>query len=130
MEQLDALAASLFGERDPGEIFFVGKSQEILEEGEDYVLQLPLPHVELSKVKMTKRGDELFISIGNFKREMLLPAILAQRNAGGAVFNNGMLQVRFPQSARCRHGIVGCFPYRRGNSVRNWCGFTRLQRIY
>ena len=70
--------------------------REILEEGEDYVLQLPLPHVELNKVKMTKRGDELFISIGNFKRELLLPNVLAQRSAGNAIFNNGMLQVRFP----------------------------------
>lgn len=96
LKQLETLAGSLFGETDPGAILFVGQTQEILEEGDDYVLQLPLPHVELSKVKMTKRGDELFISIGNFKREMLLPTMLAQRSAGGAVFNNGMLQVRFP----------------------------------
>lgn len=96
LDRLDTLAATLFGERDPGEIFFVGQAQEILEEGDDYVLQLPLPHVELNKVKMTKRGDELFISIGNFKRELLLPSILAQRDAGGAIFKDGMLRVRFP----------------------------------
>lgn len=96
LERLEALAGVLFDETDPGEILFVGQTQQILEEGDDYVLQLPLPHVELSKVKMTKRGDELFISIGNFKRELLLPSVLAQRNAGGAIFNNGMLQVRFP----------------------------------
>ncbi len=96
LEQLDKLATTLFAKSDPGEILFVGRSQEILEEGEDYVLQLPLPHVELSKVRMTKRGDELFISIGNFKRELLLPSVLAQRDAGGAVFSDGILQVRFP----------------------------------
>lgn len=96
LPRLHALAATLFGERDPGEIFFVGQAQQIAEEGEDYVLKLPLPHVELNKVKLTKRGDELFVSIGNFKRELLLPAVLAQRNASGAVFANGVLQVRFP----------------------------------
>jgi arsenite-transporting ATPase len=96
LPRLEALATSLFGERDPGDIFFVGQTQQIAEEGEDYVLKLPLPHVELNKVKLTKRGDELFVSIGNFKRELLLPAILAQRNASGAVFANGVLQVRFP----------------------------------
>jgi arsenite-transporting ATPase len=96
LARLDALGQALFEDTDPGAILFVGQTQEILEEGEDYVLQLPLPNVELSKVKMTKRGDELFISIGNFKREMLLPTVLAQRNAGNAVFNNGILQVRFP----------------------------------
>lgn len=96
LQRLEALAESLFGETDPGEVLFVGQAQEILEDGEDYVLQLPLPHVELNKVKMTKRGDELFISIGNFKRELLLPNVLAQRNAGNAIFDNGLLQVRFP----------------------------------
>lgn len=96
LEKLQRLAATIFAERDPGQIFFVGQTQQILEEGDDFVLKLPLPTVELNKVKLTKRGDELFISIGNFKRELLLPSVLAQRNASGAVFANGVLQVRFP----------------------------------
>jgi arsenite-transporting ATPase len=96
IEKLQMLASALFPDNDPGQIFFVGQTQQILEEGNDYVLKLPLPHVELNKVKLTKRGDELFITIGNFKRELLLPAVLAQRNAGGAVFADGILQVRFP----------------------------------
>lgn len=96
IEKLQMLAEALFPQTDPGQIFFVGQTQQILEEGNDYVLKLPLPHVELNKVKLTKRGDELFISIGNFKRELLLPAVLAQRNAGGAIFIDGILQVRFP----------------------------------
>ena len=96
IEKLNALAASIFAERDPGQILFVGQTQQILEEGDDFILKLPLPTLELNKVKLTKRGDELFISIGNFKRELLLPSVLAQRNASGAVFANGMLQVRFP----------------------------------
>ena len=97
IDKLNALAASIFAERDPGQIFFVGQTQQILEEGDDFILKLPLPTVELHKVKLTKRGDELFIQIGNFKRELLLPAVLAQREASGATFANGMLQVRFPQ---------------------------------
>ena len=96
IEKYHSLAGTIFAERDPGQIFFVGQTQQILEEGDDFVLKLPLPTVELNKVKLTKRGDELFISIGNFKRELLLPSVLAQRNASGAVFANGVLQVRFP----------------------------------
>jgi arsenite/tail-anchored protein-transporting ATPase len=96
LERLHTLAGTLFAERDPGAIFFVGQAQQIEVEGDDYVLKLPLPNVELNKVKLTKRGDELFVSIGNFKRELLLPAILAQRNASNASFANGVLQVRFP----------------------------------
>ena len=61
-------------------------------------MRLPLPNVELDRVKLVKRGDELFVSIGNFKRELLLPAVLAHRDASGAVFADGVLQVRFPPS--------------------------------
>ncbi|HMN31085.1 MAG TPA: ArsA family ATPase [Caldilineaceae bacterium] len=96
LEHLRELAATLFAEHDPGQIFFVGQAQRIDEEGNDFVLKLPLPHVELNKVKLTKRGDELFVTIGNFKRELLLPSVLAQRNATNAVFSDGVLQVRFP----------------------------------
>lgn len=96
LERLEELALNLYGDRDPGAVFFQGSAQSIQEDGEDYLLRLPLPHLELEKVKLTKRGDELFISIGNFKRELLLPTVLAQRSAGGAVFANGALTIRFP----------------------------------
>lgn len=97
LERLSALAQDLFGEADPGQVFFTGQPQAIEEEGSDYILKLPLPHVELEKVKLTKRGDELFITIGNFKREILLPAVLAQRDAAGALFTGGVLRIRFPE---------------------------------
>lgn len=60
------------------------------------MLRLPLPQVELEKVKLTKRGDELFVNIGNFKREMLLPSVLAQRDASRVTFVGGVLKIRFP----------------------------------
>jgi len=96
VEQLRELAAHLFADRDPGAVFFTGQAQTIKEEGDDFVLQLPLPNVELGKVRLTKRGDELFVSIGNFKRELLLPSVLAQRDASSATFVNGILKIRFP----------------------------------
>jgi len=98
VENLRELAISLFPDSDPGEILHVGKVQEIVEEGDALILRLPLPNVELDRVKLVKRGDELFVSIGNFKRELLLPAVLAHRDASGAVFVDGVLQVRFPPS--------------------------------
>lgn len=96
LDRLRALATTLFGEDDPGRIFFRGQTQEIEERGDEFILKLPLPQVELDKVKLTKRGDELFVRIGNFKRELLLPAVLAHRNASNARFENGMLLVHFP----------------------------------
>ncbi len=96
IERLEILGRALYGDRDPGEVLYTGQPQQIVEEGDDFVLKLPLPNVELEKVSLKKRGDELFVSIGNFKRELLLPTVLAQRSASGAVFTDGVLSVRFP----------------------------------
>lgn len=95
---------TLFKEDDPTKVFFRGTTQEIVKEGDEYLMRLPLPHVEIGKVSITKRGDELFIAIGNFKRDMILPLTLAERPAKRAVFRDGKLEVRFgppevPQTA-------------------------------
>jgi arsenite/tail-anchored protein-transporting ATPase len=92
---LSMVGHRLFGEIDPVQVQFRGKTQEITRDGNEYVMRLPLPHVEIGKVAMTKRGDELFIEIGNFRRDMILPMALAERPARRAVFRNGVLEVRF-----------------------------------
>jgi arsenite-transporting ATPase len=95
LDDLAEIGRELFKEEDPIKVFFKGSTQEIVKDGEEYVMRLPLPHVEIGKVSMTKRGDELFIAIGNFKRDMILPLTLAERPARRAVFKNGVLEVRF-----------------------------------
>ncbi|MDP9312949.1 MAG: TRC40/GET3/ArsA family transport-energizing ATPase [Chloroflexota bacterium] len=95
VEDLSRLGRTLFGAADPTHVFFRGATQELSKVGDEYVLRLPLPHVELNKVNMTKRGDQLFVEIGNFRRELILPLTLADREATRAVFKNGTLEVRF-----------------------------------
>jgi arsenite/tail-anchored protein-transporting ATPase len=92
---LAQLGRKLFGDADPAKVFFTGKTQEITRENGHYVLRLPLPHVELDKVNMVKRGDQLFVEIGTFRREMILPVTLADREAERAIFRNGTLEVHF-----------------------------------
>ena len=93
---LSQLAADCFGDRDPGDVYYQGMLQEIneLEDG-GYQLRIPLPFVTSSNVRLRKRGDEMFITIGNFKREMILPTVLAKRKAGGGRLNEGVLEIDF-----------------------------------
>jgi arsenite/tail-anchored protein-transporting ATPase len=93
---LSRLAADCFGEADPGDIFYRGLLQEVVEQpGDRYLLRLRLPFVQSSNVRLRKRGDELFITIGNFKREMILPTVLARRRAGVGHLQNGILEIEF-----------------------------------
>jgi arsenite/tail-anchored protein-transporting ATPase len=93
---LRQLALDTFGEEDPGQIFYRGMVQEVVEgEGDSYLLRLPLPFVEGGRVRLRKRGDEMFITIGNFKREMILPNVLAKRRAGSGKLVDGVLEIEF-----------------------------------
>jgi arsenite/tail-anchored protein-transporting ATPase len=93
---LSRLAADCFGEHDPGEIFYRGAVQEFSELPDGgYRLRLPLPFVTSGEVRLRKRGDELFITIGNFKREMILPTVLARRKAVSGALRGGTLEIDF-----------------------------------
>ncbi len=96
VEALSRLAHDCFGDDDPGQIFYRGKLQESVEnEDGSYTLHIPLPFVTKDAIKLRKRGDELFITIGSFKREMILPTVLAKRRAGGGQLHDEVLEITF-----------------------------------
>ncbi len=96
VEALSQLAHDCFGDEDPCQIFYKGSVQEVVEhEDGSCTMRIPLPFVTGDNVKLRKRGDELFITIGNFKREMILPTVLAKRKAGGGALDNGVLEISF-----------------------------------
>ena len=97
--QLAELAQAIFGDTDPTCVFYRGPIQEVTREGDVYVLRLPLPHVEMNKVVMTKKGDEMIVEIGNFKRDITLPAVLANQEAKLARFVNKALEIHFTAPA-------------------------------
>lgn len=98
LEDLSMIGNDIFKDTDPVPVQFRGKTQEIQRDGEGYVMRIPLPHVEIGKVSLIKRGDELFVEIGNFRRDMILPMTLADRPAERALFRNGVLEIRFGAS--------------------------------
>jgi arsenite/tail-anchored protein-transporting ATPase len=96
---LAALAGEVWGAEDPTRVYFRGALQELTKHGDGYVLRLPLPHVELAKVVMTKKGDQLIVEIGNFKRDIALPSVLVNQDATVARMANSALEVTFAPGA-------------------------------
>src|SRR5438270_5770510 len=93
ISQLGKLADVIFGDQDPTQVYFRGQIQEITHQGDEYILRLPLPHVEMNKVLMTKKGDEMIVEIGNFKRDITLPSVLSNQEATVARFVNKALEI-------------------------------------
>lgn len=92
---LDAFARALFRDRDPTEVFHVGPTQRIEATPTGYVLEVPLPNAELDRVSLMKRGDALYIDVGNVRRELSLPATLAGLEPGRARYQHGTLVIPF-----------------------------------
>lgn len=94
-EALARLGADIWGSADPTAVFHRGAPQELIKRGNTYILRLPLPHVELAKVGMLKKADELIVEIGNFKRDVALPTMLIPLEATVARMVDGALEVTF-----------------------------------
>lgn len=96
LEALALLAHDCFGEEDPCQIFYRGVLQEVREQPDgSFMLRIPLPFVKGGEVRLRKRGDEMFITVGNFKREMILPHVLAKRRVESGHLVDGVLELTF-----------------------------------
>ena len=92
---LSRMAEVVYGDRDPAERFYEETSQRVEKAGSDYVLALRLPFAERGEVGLARQGADLFVTVGNYRREISLPRVLAGRPTVGASIEEGELRVRF-----------------------------------
>ena len=92
---LAELAHQVFGDRDPTQVLHRGATQRIERQDDGYLLQIPMPNVEVGRLSLLKRGDELYVDVGNFRREITLPLTLAALEPGTARMHDGMLEIPF-----------------------------------
>ncbi|TAH54207.1 MAG: ArsA family ATPase [Chloroflexota bacterium] len=95
LEMLRRTAQSAYGDQDPARIFYEGSPQEIEKNGSGYVLKMKLPFAATSDVHLTRAGDELAISVGNFRRNAILPRALASLEVQKAKMDDGKLVINF-----------------------------------
>jgi len=98
-KMLATMAQAIYGEEDPAQRFATSNPQRIDKDGTDYVLSLKVPFVDRSAVDLSRHNGELFVTVGNYRREISLPRVLARRETAGASIDNGELRVRFARPA-------------------------------
>jgi arsenite-transporting ATPase len=89
------MAQETYGEQDPSQHFATSSPQRIDKDGTDYVLTLKVPFADRSAVDLNRHNGELYVTVGNYRREISLPRVLAQRDTSGATIRDGELRVRF-----------------------------------
>jgi len=96
---LSRMAKAIYGEEDPARRFATSNPQRIDKDGADYVLSLKVPFVDKSAVDLSRHNGDLYVTVGNYRREITLPRVLARRETAGASIADGELRVRFAPRA-------------------------------
>ncbi|MEX0826630.1 MAG: TRC40/GET3/ArsA family transport-energizing ATPase [Acidimicrobiia bacterium] len=93
--KLRLLAEELYADLDPTDRLATSTPFRVFEEGEDVVLALFLPFAEKGEVDVMRRADEVYITVGPYRRSLVLPDSLRRREVVGAKLMEGELWVRF-----------------------------------
>ena len=94
LEALGALAEDVFEDAEPLGVLFRGATHDIVRNGDGYDVVFHLPLAQKRSVDLSKKGAELLVKVGNYRRSILLPDALARLSAAGASFEGGSLKVR------------------------------------
>jgi arsenite-transporting ATPase len=97
---LDALrrfGTVLYGEDDPAASRHVGEPLRVRRSRGKLVLDLELPFADRDDLDLGRRGDELLVRIGPYRRAVVLPDSLRRRHVEGATLRKGKLSVTFAE---------------------------------
>jgi arsenite-transporting ATPase len=95
LEALEMLSEEVFGDEEPLRVFFRGATHEIAKSNGGYEVVFNLPLVEKKSVDLSKKGAELLVRVGSYKRNVLLPDSMVRFKAAGARIEGNKLKVRF-----------------------------------
>ena len=95
VDALAAFALGVYGEGDPSAHHHHGPVIDISRDGERTVLTMPLPFTDRRDVSLVRRAGELIVSVGPYRRALLLPDSLSARKIVDASVRGGLLTVVF-----------------------------------
>lgn len=99
IDTLRKLGESLYGDKNPAEQMFDGKTHSI-EKGEtegQYTLRVPLPFVDKDDMDLYRSRDELTLRVGPYRRNIVLPYALWDLEIADAKFEDSTLCIRFAE---------------------------------
>jgi arsenite-transporting ATPase len=95
LDRLRAFADRVYAGQPPWERLHVGSLLDLQRDGDRWVLTLELPFTDRRDVGLVRRQGELLVSVGPYRRALLLPEALRHRRVVEAVVRQGQLAVTF-----------------------------------
>jgi arsenite/tail-anchored protein-transporting ATPase len=95
VDRLRMMAGELYGERDPIADFEAASPFKIVESDVGVIMELDVPFVEKADLDVFRKGHELYIQLGPYRRSFILPDALHRREVTRAKLDGGRLSVVF-----------------------------------
>ena len=89
----------VYGELDAATILFRDDPIRVRKRDDGYVLSMRLPFVSRDDMDIHRRGDELFVRVGSYKRNLILPQTLKRMVVREANFAGDHLEIVFGAGA-------------------------------
>jgi len=92
---LDEMGREVYGELDATDILYRDEPIRVRKRGSDYVLTMRLPFVSREDMDVHRRADELYVRVGTYKRNLILPQSLKRMTVREANFAGDRLEILF-----------------------------------
>jgi arsenite-transporting ATPase len=97
---LEEMADEVYRELDAADILYRDEPIRVRKRGTGYVLTMRLPFASREDMDIHRRGDELFIRVGSYKRNLILPQSLKRMTVREANFAGDRLEILFGREPR------------------------------
>ncbi|MFO7865421.1 MAG: M20/M25/M40 family metallo-hydrolase [Candidatus Aminicenantes bacterium] len=94
-DALSRLGRLVYADHDPTAVLHPHRPLTIVEDGAATLLVLALPFAVEDDLSLSRRDDDLQVTVGSLRRNVPLPAALRRRAIVGARLDGGALEVRF-----------------------------------
>jgi arsenite-transporting ATPase len=98
VDLLEDMGREVYGDRRVLDVLFRDHPIRVRRRGRGYVLLMHLPFVSREDMDIHRRGEELYVRVGTYKRNLVLPHTLQRLEVRGANFVGDHLEIAFAQS--------------------------------
>lgn len=95
IDRLRLMADELYGDTDPIAAFHATSPFRIVDGEGGVAMELEVPFVEKADLDVFRKGNELYVQLGPYRRSFLLPDALHRREVTRARLDGGRLSVSF-----------------------------------
>jgi arsenite-transporting ATPase len=97
LDLLERMGEEVYGDGDVTKVLHRDNPIKVRKRGPWYVLSMRLPFTERDELDIHRKADELYIRVGSYKRNLILPHALQRLEIKHARFTEDGLEVRFAE---------------------------------